>query len=135
MSTENTYLAVFLSNKSSPKWQAWYAMSEEERRAKDETGLAALAAWDEKHKASIVYIGGPLGPTKRTSEDGITDVVNEMTVFVVVRAPSHEAAAKLFEGHPHCTIFPCDSVDVMPLLGPPPDAAPADTIAAPQQPA
>ena len=34
-----------------------------------------------------------------------------------------EAAAKMFEGHPHFTIFPCDCVDVMPLLsGPPPDA-------------
>jgi hypothetical protein len=52
----------------------------------------------------------------------VADVVNELTVFVVVRAPSHEAAAKMFEGHPHCTIFPCDAVDVMPLLGPKPGA-------------
>lgn len=115
-SNTGSYLAVFTSNKSSPRWQAWYAMSEEEQRATDEAGLAAVLAWDEKHKESIVYQGGPLGPTKRTSKDGIADVVNEMTVFVVVRAASHEAAAKLFEGHPHFTIFPCDSVDVMPLL-------------------
>lgn len=26
-------------------------------------------------------------------------------------------AARLFEGHPHCTIYPCDAVEVMPLLG------------------
>jgi hypothetical protein len=117
MSTNDTYLAVFTSNKTSARWRAWYAMSEEERRAKDEVGLAALEAWDEAHRDSIVYEGGPLGPTKRTSPEGITDVVNELTVFVVVRAPSHEAAAKLFEGHPHFTIFPCDGVDVMPLLG------------------
>lgn len=122
MSTKDTYLAVFLSNKTSPRWQAWYAMSEEERRAKDEVGLAALQAWDEKHRDSIVYMGGPLGPTKRTSQDGVADVVNELTVFVVVRAASHEEAAKLFEGHPHFTIFPCDCVDVMPLLGAKPDA-------------
>lgn len=121
MSTIGTYLAVFLSNKSSPRWQAWYAMTDAERRAKDEVGLAALETWDEAHKDDIVYMGGPLGPTKRTSEDGVADVVNEMTVFVVVRAPSHEAAAKLFEGHPHFTIFPCDCVDVMPLLAGPPD--------------
>jgi hypothetical protein len=117
MSTNDTYLAVFLSNKTSPRWRAWYAMSEGERRAKDEEGLAALKAWDEKHQDSIVYTGGPLGPTKRTSQDGVMDVVNEMTVFVVVRAPSHEAAAKLFDGHPHFTIFPCDAVEVMPVLG------------------
>lgn len=121
MSTHGHYLAVFLSNKASPRWQAWYAMSEQERRARDEAGLAALAAWDEAHRDVIVYEGGPLGATKRASTEGVSDVVNEMTVFVVVRAPSHEAAAKLFVGHPHCTIFPCDSVDVMPLLSGPPE--------------
>jgi len=47
----------------------------------------------------------------------VVDVVNELTVFVVVRAASHEAAARLFVGHPHITLFPCDAVDVMPLLG------------------
>jgi hypothetical protein len=124
MSTGHTYtghyLAVFTSDKTSPRWRAWYAMTDEERKAKDEVGLAALKAWDEAHKDDIVYEGGPLGPTKRTSPDGVADAVNEQTVFVVVRAPSHEAAAKLFEGHPHFTIFPCDGVDVMPLLGPPP---------------
>ena len=122
MSTDETYLAVFLSNKSSPSWRAWVAMSEDEQRAKNEEGLAALRAWDEEHADSIVYAGGPLGPTKRTTRDGVADVVNELTVFMVVRAPSHEAAARLFEGHPHMTIFPCDAVDVMPLLGPKPDA-------------
>ena len=119
MSTKDTYLAVFTSNKASPRWQAWHAMSDDERRAKNEEGLAALKAWDEAHQDVIVYGGGPLGPTKRTSRDGVTDVVNELTVFVVVRAPSHEAAAKLFEGHPHFMIFPCDGVDVMPLLSGP----------------
>ena len=119
--TTGNYLAVFLSNKNGPRWQAWYAMSEEEQRATDEVGLAALKAWDEEHRDSIVYEGGPLGPTKRTSQDGIADVVNEMTVFVVVRASSHEAAAKMFENHPHCTIFPCHAVEVMPLLGPDPE--------------
>lgn len=122
MSTTGHYLGVFLSNKSSPKWRAWRAMTDDERRAKDKVGLAALKAWDEAHKDDIVYMGGPLGPTKRASEDGVADVVNELTVFVVVRAPSHAAAAKLFEGHPHFTIFPCDCVDVMPLLSGPPEA-------------
>ena len=121
MSVKDTYLAVFTSNKGSPRWQAWYAMSDEERRATDEVGLAALKAWDQEHADAIVYAGGPLGPTKRMSPDGVADAVNELSVFVVVRAPSHAAAAKLFEGHPHFTIFPCDSVDVMPLLGPDPD--------------
>lgn len=117
MSTKGHYLAVFTSNKASPKWRAWYAMTEAEQKAVQDVGIPALKQWDEDHAADIVYQGGPLGPTKRTSESGITDVVNELTVFVVVRAPSHQAAAELFENHPHFTIFPCDAVEVMPLLG------------------
>lgn len=117
MPADTHYLAVFTSNKQSAKWSAWHAMTAEERRTKDAAGLAALAAWDEAHRDVIVYAGGPLGPTKRVSGDGIADIVNELTVFMVVRAPTHEAAARLFENHPHCTIFPCDAVEVMPLLG------------------
>jgi hypothetical protein len=92
-------------------------MTDAERKAKDEEGLAALEAWDEAHRDVIVYDGGPLGGTKRASPQGIADVTNEMTVFVVVRAASHAAAAELFVDHPHMTIFPCHAVDVMPLLG------------------
>jgi hypothetical protein len=117
MAKDSTYLAVFLSNKAGPKWQAWNAMSPEEKQAKDEIGLAALKAWDEKHRDVIVYDGAPLGGTKRATADGITDAVNELTVFTVVRAPSHEAAARLFLDHPHMTIFPCHAVEIMPLLG------------------
>jgi hypothetical protein len=36
--------------------------------------------------------------------------------YTVVRADSHEAAAKLFENHPHFTIFPGESVEIMPVL-------------------
>jgi hypothetical protein len=39
-----------------------------------------------------------------------------MGAYMVVRADSHEAAAKLFEGHPHFTIFPGERVEIMPVL-------------------
>jgi hypothetical protein len=35
---------------------------------------------------------------------------------VIVQADSHEAAARLFEKHPHFMIFPGDSVEVMECL-------------------
>jgi hypothetical protein len=60
--------------------------------------------------------GRPLGGTKRVSPEGVADVSNALTVFVVVRAASHEAAARMFEGHPHFTIFPGDAIEVMPVL-------------------
>ncbi|GAA0642750.1 hypothetical protein [Brevundimonas lenta] len=118
MSTDGHYLAVFTSDKTGPQWQAWYALTEAEKAAKQAIGIPAVLAWDEAHRDVIVHQGGPLGFTKRISAAGeVTDVVNLLTVFMVVRAESHEAAVKLFEGHPHMTIFPCDGVEVMPVLG------------------
>jgi hypothetical protein len=38
-------------------------------------------------------------------------------VFIVVRAPSLEAAAQLLMDNPHMTIFTCHAVEVMPVLG------------------
>jgi hypothetical protein len=36
-----------------------------------------------------------------------------MSGFVVVTAESHDAAARMFEGHPHFTLFPGDGVEIM----------------------
>src|SRR5246500_4686434 len=100
MTSTNTYLAVFLGSKNSPRFAAWLALPEAERKAKEQQGIAAWKAWVEKHQGVIVAMGGPLGKTKRVSPDGIADVSNQMGAFTVVRADSHEADAKLFENHP-----------------------------------
>jgi hypothetical protein len=116
MSANNTYLAVFLGNKTSAQHAAWEALSEADRRAKEQEGIAAWKAWAEKHHAAIVSMGGPLGKTKKVTQRGIDDTSNHMAAFTVVRADSHEAAAKLFDNHPHFSIFPGDSVEIMPVL-------------------
>ena len=116
MSMNNTYLAVFLGSKTSPRRVAWDALTEFDRRAKEKEGMAAWKAWVEKHHAAIVSMGGPLGKTKKVTQAGIDDKSNELGAFTVVRADSHEAAAKLFDRHPHFSIFPGDSVEIMPVL-------------------
>jgi hypothetical protein len=116
MSTNDTFLAVFLGSRTSPKWAAWNALSDAERRAKEQQGFAAWKAWAEKHQGVIVAMGGPLGKTKKVDSSGITDIGNEMGAFTVVRASSHEAAAKLFDNHPHFAIFPGERVEIMPIL-------------------
>ena len=116
MSTNNTYLAVFLGSRTSPRRVAWDALPEGDRRAKEREGMTAWKAWAEKHHAAIVAIGGPLGKTKKVTERGIHDISNDMGAFMVVRADSHEAAARLFEKHPHYSIFPGDCVEIMPVL-------------------
>jgi len=68
------------------------------------------------HKAAVLEQGGPLGKTKRIGPEGVTDIKNHLTGYVVVQAESHEAAARLFENHPHFTIFPGEAVEVMECL-------------------
>ena len=116
MSTNDTYLAVFLGSKASPRRVAWDALPEGDRRAKERDGIAAWKAWVERHRAAIVSVGGPLGKTKKVTQSGIVDTTNDMGTFIVVRAESHDAAANLFDNHPHYSIFPGDSVEIMPVL-------------------
>jgi hypothetical protein len=116
MSTNDTFIAVFLGGKESAKMAAWNALAESERNARSQRGMAAWKAWVEKHQAAIVAMGGPLGKTKKIDPKGIADTTNLLTAFTVVRAPSHEAAAKMFEDHPHFSIFPGEAVEVMPVL-------------------
>jgi hypothetical protein len=112
----DTYLAVFVGSKTSAKMAAWIALSETDRKAKEKAGIAAWKAWVEKHHSALAEMGGPLGKTKRVGPNGITDISNELGAFTVVRAASHEAAAKMFENHPHFAIFPGEAVEIMPVL-------------------
>jgi hypothetical protein len=116
MSTNETYLAVFTGSKNNPRMKEWMALPEAERHAKEKEGIAVWKAWMEKHQGVIASTGGPLGKTKRVSLQGIADVSNALSGYVVVRAMSHEVAAKLFESHPHFTIFPGEGVEIMPVL-------------------
>ena len=112
----DTYLAVFVGSKNSAKFAAWNALSETDRKAKEQEGIAAWKAWVTKHQSSLAEMGGPLGKTKRVGAGGVADYSNELGAFTVVRAGSHEAAAKMFENHPHFAIFPGERVEIMPVL-------------------
>ena len=114
--SNDTYLAVFLGSKTSPQMAAWNALPEPERNKREREGIAAWKAWVEKHHGAILEMGGPLGKTKRVDAKGVADIANELGGFTVVRAASHEAAAKMFENHPHFAIFPGERVEIMPVL-------------------
>ena len=116
MNATNTYLAVFIGSKTSPRRAEWDALPEAQRRTKEQEGIGAWKAWAAKHQAAVVTMGGPLGKTKKVSADGITDSSNQLGAFTVVSADSHESAAKMFQNHPHFAIFPGDSVEIMPIL-------------------
>lgn len=83
-------------------------------------GMAAWGAWMAQHAAAVADAGGPLGRTKLASPDGVTDTRNDITGYVIVQAENLEAAARLFEGHPHFAVFPGFGVEIiecMPMPG------------------
>ena len=110
------FLAIYVGSAASRKRSDWDKLDEATRKDRMNAGLKAWGNWMDTHKASIVVTGAPLGKTKRTSSDGVADTRNDMTGYIVVQAESHEAAARMFENHPHFTMFPGDSVEIMECL-------------------
>ena len=94
----------------------WRALPEAERSARQATGMAAWMKWSQDHRDAIVEPGGPLGRTNSRRPEGITDVRNAMAAFTIVQAESHEAAARLFESHPHFALFAGAGVEIMEIL-------------------
>jgi hypothetical protein len=111
-----TFLAIYLGTHEATQRSGWMQLSESERQSRQLRGVAAWKEWGTANASTIVEHGGPLGKTKRVSKDGITDTHNAMTGYVVVRAESHAAAAHLFDNHPHFSVLPGDSVEIMEVL-------------------
>ena len=111
-----TFLAVYLGTPNSPQQNEWNALSEAERQKRIDAGMKAWHAFGTQHGAVTVFEGGPLGKTKHVSARGVADVKNNMAGFTIVKAESHEAAARMFENHPHFAIFPGESVEIMEIM-------------------
>lgn len=110
------FMAVYIGTAASlEKYQQRYADAAT-REARQKAGMEAWSQWVGTHARAIVDIGTPLGKTKRVAAEGIADLRNNLTAYTIVQAESHEAAARMFENHPHFTLFPGDSIEVMECL-------------------
>jgi hypothetical protein len=110
------FIAIFIGSPTSANVKKWESLDQTERKTQETKGMIAWGNWVEKNKKSILDTGNPLGKTKQINPNGISDIRNQMTAYTIVEAESHEAAAKLFENHPHFMIFPGDSIEVMECL-------------------
>ena len=108
------FLAIYIGTKDA--LARWNELDEGERKAREAKGIEAWMDWGRRNADAIVEDGSPLGKTKRIAADGISDIRNNATGYVIVESESHEAAAKLFVDHPHFTLFPGDSVEIMECL-------------------
>jgi hypothetical protein len=110
------FLAIYIGTAAALEKSHWNQLDEQKRKAREAEGMKAWLEWGQKHAAAIVDQGTPLGKTKRASPEGLDTIKNVMVGYVVIQADSHEGAAKMFENHPHFTIFPGDSVEIMECL-------------------
>ena len=109
-----------------PRFLAVYTMKPEdlssfrrlpktEQDAVDAAGVAQWAAWEERNAAFILDRGGMVGKTTRVTKHGVAEAGNPFCGYLVVEAETADAAARLFQDHPHLTVFPGDGVDIMPF--------------------
>jgi hypothetical protein len=103
---------------------AFRARPKSEQAAIDKAGLKAWEDWGNRNAAAIVATDVMVGKTRRVTKTGIVDPRNHIAGFLIVEAADIDAAAGLFQDHPHITIFPGDSIDIMPEVTEPPEDQP-----------
>lgn len=111
-----TFLAIYTGTAESMAQARWAALTDQERAARESQAMQEWGQWMQDNGAAIVDAGAPLGKTKCVSPDGIADIRNVMAGYVIIRAETHENAARMFLNHPHFTIFPGDAVEIMECL-------------------
>ena len=90
----------------------WKKTASERRKAAEETMQREWRKWMSDHAAMLADKGAGVGKTKRVTAQGATDARNDIMLYAIVEADSHEAAAAPFEGHPHLQI-PQSSIEIM----------------------
>jgi len=80
--------------------------------------MDAWMKWMKAHEKSMVDDGAPLGKTRRVDAHGASNAKNANCGYSIVRAESHDAAAKMFDkNHPHLQMPGAwvEIVEVMPM--------------------
>ena len=89
----------------------WAKTEPEKRKVAEEKMRTEWDEWMGAH-ASMIISTDAGGKTKRVTATGVSDTRNDIMLYSIVEAESHEAAAKSFENHPHLQI-PQSSIEIM----------------------
>jgi len=90
----------------------WKKTDPDRRKAAEDKMQAEWKKWMNDHAKIFADIGAGVGKTKLVTSQGISDTKNDIMLYSVVEADSHEAAARSFEGHPHLQV-PQSSIEIM----------------------
>ncbi|MGC2458571.1 MAG: hypothetical protein WA435_11320 [Gallionellaceae bacterium] len=89
----------------------WAKTDPEKKKVAEEKMRAEWSAWMGTHSKMFISTDAG-GKTKRVTSSGVSDTRNDIMLYSIVEATSHEAAAKSFENHPHLQI-PQSSIEIM----------------------
>jgi hypothetical protein len=89
----------------------WAKTDLETRKTAEEKMRAEWQQWMRDH-AAMIAVTEAAGKTKSVASSGISDTRNDVILYSIVEAESHDVAAKTFAQHPHLQI-PQSSIQVM----------------------
>lgn len=92
---------------------AWMKKAPEERKEAEETMQKDWQRWANEH-ASLLKETAGIGKVKCATTGTVTDTRNDIMLFSIVEAESHEEAADIFKNHPHLGI-PDSTIEIMPI--------------------
>jgi hypothetical protein len=92
----------------------WKNTPAEKRKEAEEKMMQDWRNWMAGHAKLFADKGAGVGKTKRITAEGVADARNDIMLYAIVEAESHDAAARAFDNHPHFGI-PRASIEVMQL--------------------
>ena len=110
--TMNKYLVLYLA--PTRVIEEWKKTEATQKKAAEDKMMQEWKAWMASHMKMFADPGAGAGKTKRITAQGMSDSKNDVMLYAIVSAESHDAAAKSFVGHPHLQI-PEASIEVMEL--------------------
>ncbi len=90
----------------------WKKKPDAERKPAEEKMMKDWQAWMGSHSKLFSDPGAGVGKTKRVTSGGVADARNDIMLYAIAEAESHEAAANAFRDHPHLGI-PQASIEIM----------------------
>lgn len=105
----NTFIALYLAPVS--VIEAWMKTPQADREVAEKKMREDWDTWATAH-ASMIKETKAGGKTKKVTSTGVTDTKNDIMMYSIIEAESHEVATQAFEGYPHLTI-PEASIEIM----------------------
>lgn len=75
--------------------------------------MQAWGAWAQAHESALIDPGSPLFRKRRLSHQGVDEFEDNRVAYAIVAADTHDAAVEMFREHPHLSLMPGNSIDIV----------------------